>query len=71
VLKKIAFEKNMDPDDRNHWFWLYMHIAQKNLNEELLATTDAYLNTFPECNDDEVIQGMRENIQAGKFVPIG
>lgn len=71
ILKNISFEENMDPDDRNHWFWLYMHIAQYNSIQDLLATTDDYLNAFPGCGDDEVIQGMREAIQSGVLLPIG
>jgi len=71
ILKKISFEENLDPDDRNHWFWLYMHIGQYYSIPDLLTTTDNYLNAFPECANDEVILGMREAIQSGVLLPIG
>jgi hypothetical protein len=71
ILKKISFEENMDSEVRNHWFWLYMHSAQYRSPQDLLATIDNYFNTFPDCQNDEVIQGMRENIQVGEIIPIG
>lgn len=71
IFKEIAFEDGLNPDDRNHWFWLYLHTAQYHAVTDLLDTTGKYYESFPECKHDEVIEGMVENIRAGQIISIG
>lgn len=70
-LKEIAFEAEINSDDRNHIFWLYLHTAKHHSVEETLHTADEYLKLFPCGYNDEALMGTKESIENGDLTPIG
>jgi hypothetical protein len=71
VLKKIAFEPDLDPEDRNHCFCLYLHFAKYHSIEATLSTAKEYLKAFPYGYDDEALIATMESIEAGEIMPVG
>jgi hypothetical protein len=71
VLKAICFEGDLNADDRDFCFWLYMHIAKFHSTKETLATADMYLKLYPDALQDEAIVGVRDSIKNGDLWPVG
>ncbi len=71
LLKKISFEEGLEHDERNFWFWLYMHLAKYKSVDETLKTIDQYLAAFPFGYKDEAILGVKESIENGQLLPVG
>jgi hypothetical protein len=71
VLKSVCFEGDLDSDDRDFCFWLYMHIAKFHSTKETLATAESYLNLYPGALQDEAIIGVRDSIKSGHLWPVG
>lgn len=71
LFKALAFEPGLDPDERNHIFWLYLHTAKHHSVDETLETTAEFLKTYPSGFDDEALIGTKESIEAGDLRPIG
>lgn len=71
ILKKVAFDKAMEVGDRIFCFWLYLHLAQRNPSEDVLADIEAFFKDSPEAREDEAIAGMKESILAREYLPIG
>lgn len=70
ILKKIAFEPHLYSDDRNHYFWLFLHVAKYHSIKETLTVAKEYLKTFPYGYDDEALIGTIESIEAGELMPV-
>jgi len=71
LLKALAFEPDIDPEDRNHIFWLYLHTSKHYSIEETLKTAEEYLKKYPYACGDEVLMGTKESIESGDLTPIG
>lgn len=71
LFKALAFEPNIDPDERNHILWLYLHTAKYYSVNEALKTAEEFLNLYPYGFEDEVLIGTKESIEAGDLTPIG
>ncbi len=71
VLKELSFQPQWDEDDRNNIFWIYLNIAKFHSREETLATAEQYFAKFPFAEDDEVLLGTKESIEAGELWSLG
>ena len=71
LLKEISFSDGIEEDDRNFYFWLYMHIAKYHSVQETIDCIEEYLTKYPHGNEDEAILGVRESIRVGELIPIG
>lgn len=71
LLKEISFEEDLENEERNFWFWLYMHVAKYQSAEETLKTAEQYLKAFPFGYEDDAIIGVRESIENGELIPVG
>jgi hypothetical protein len=71
VLKSICFEGDLNSDDRNFCFWLYMNIAKFHSTKETLLTADQYVQAFPDAREDEALIGTLESIKNGDLWPVG
>jgi hypothetical protein len=70
-LNQICFEGELESDERNFCFWLFLNIAKYHSVEETLATANTYLKIFPDGYDDEALIGVKESIENGNLWPVG
>ncbi|HYH16849.1 MAG TPA: DUF4365 domain-containing protein [Flavisolibacter sp.] len=71
LLKQLAFKTDFNQNDRNHLFWLYMHVAKHYSVEETLHAAEEYLKSYPFGYTDEALVGTKESIENGELWPIG
>lgn len=71
LFKTLAFEPGLEPDERNHIFWLYLHTAKHYSVDETLKTAAEYLSIYPFGFEDEALIGTKESIEGGDLSPIG
>jgi|GEM_PF-678430 len=67
LLKEISFRNEIEPDKRNLYFWVYLHLAKYRSVEETLKTAEQYLAAFPFGNEDEALLGLLESIKKGEL----
>ncbi len=71
LLKEISFNNEIEPDKRNLYFWLYLHLAKYHSVDETLNTAERYLAAFPFGHEDEALLGLLESIKNGELIPVG
>lgn len=71
VILGMAKKSKISPEDRHFLFWLYIHFAQYDPMQQVLAEILHYLNEFPEDDDAEMFIGMREIIKTEGFIQTG
>jgi hypothetical protein len=71
ILFAITYDNNINEEDRNFAFWLYIHFAQRISVDKTLMQIDEFLKSFPSNDEDDLFIGMRDTIKDEGFVPIG
>ncbi len=71
ILKEIAFQSNVQSDQRLFCFWLYLQFAKYISTDETLKIADEYLSLYPYAKEDEAILGTIESIKKGELWPVG
>jgi hypothetical protein len=71
LLKEISFRNDIEPDKRNLYFWLCLHLAKYRSVEETLNTAERYSAAFPFSHEDEALLGLLESIKKGELMPVG
>jgi len=71
ILFAIAYDNNINEEDRSFAFWLYIHFAQTKSADKTMKQIDEFLKSFPNSDEDDLFIGMRDTIKEEGFVPIG
>lgn len=71
IVEEICFSSDLNDDDRNFWFWLYMQLAKFESLDETLKTAENYLVQYPHSYNDEAVIGLYESIKNGSLDPVG
>lgn len=71
ILKSLCFSGELDPDDRNFCFWLYLNIVKFSSIKDALVTAADYLSKYPDAREDDAIVGVVQSIKNGELWPVG
>ncbi len=74
-IHNIVYEFTQDPtftmDERNSLFWVFIHFAQHRSNELTISALDDYLTTYPDNDERDLFEGIRETIITQGFIQTG
>ncbi len=71
ILRQIMQKDNLEEDERNLFFWLYIHFAHRVDVNNTILEIEQYLANYPDDNDNYLFQGMMESIKNDGFIQIG
>jgi hypothetical protein len=70
-LKEISFRADVNSDDRNFYFWLYLYVSKNHSVDETLKTAEIYLTQFPEGREEDALTAVLESLRNGEVIHIG
>ncbi len=71
VIYQLAFSEDIEPDERNKLFWLYIHFAQHRSIDNTIAAIDDFLIRYPNNDEAYLFQGIKETIINEGYIQTG
>jgi hypothetical protein len=71
ILKKLAFDENINIEERNFRIWLYIHFSQLRTKKDTLKSINDYMSLYPDNEERDSIIAMKEAIERDDFIQFG
>jgi hypothetical protein len=71
IIYQLALSKDIELNERNNLFWLYIHFAQHRSIERTIAAIDDFLIKYPNNEEAYLFEGIKETIIKDGYIQTG
>ena len=71
IVYQFTLEENLELDERNNLFWLYIHFAQHRSTEKTIVAIDDFLIKYPNNEEAYLFEGIKETIINEGYIQTG
>ena len=71
IVYTFIQDENLEMDERNNLFWIFIHFAQHRSRELTISAIDDFLKAYPNNDERYLFEGIRETILTEGFIQTG
>jgi len=71
IVYQFTLEENLELEERNNLFWLYIHFAQHRSKDKTIAAIDDFLIRYPNNAEAYLFEGIKETIMNEGYIQTG